>query len=87
METDISQYIKSFINKEENLSKLLNIYISISNSQYACIFLRDGNKHICLKYSGSSEYLCIEKTFKFEPITPVKDIIIVNEPGYKNLLY
>lgn len=85
METDISQYIKSFINKEENLSELLNIYISISNSQYGCIFLRDGNKHICIKYSGSSEYLCIEKTFKFEPITPVKDIIIVNEPGYKNL--
>lgn len=88
MKIDALQYISSFINKEESLSDLLNIYINMSNSKSACLFLKDGNenKYVCLEHVGYSEYSNLEQIFKFNPIIPVNNILIINESGFKNLI-
>jgi len=78
----INTFISSFINREESLKDLLNMYIEISNSKSGSLFVQDGdgNRHICLEHFGYSKYSSLDQTFKFEPIIPIYDIIINNEP-------
>ena len=87
-EEDTLQYINSFVNREESLSSLLDIYINISKSQTGSIFLQEGigNKHICIEHVGYSEFLNLENDFQFEPMFPISNIVVINKPGYKEYI-
>lgn len=84
MSEDTIKYINSFVNREENILELLDIYLRISQSKSVSIFLQEGdtNKHICIEQIGYDETQNIERDFKFEPLSPVNSYIIINQPGY-----
>lgn len=69
-------YLNSFVNRNEDITRLLQMYIDITSSKGGAMFIQDGtnNKHICMEhiYSGIDNKVDVS----FKPTGRVNNIII-----------
>lgn len=75
------EFLNNIVNKQENLTDLLKLFVNISNSKGCSIFLIQESeiKYKCLKH------LCIVNqnniNVKYEPCKPLDDVFISNNPN------
>lgn len=63
-------YLDSFVNRVENLTELINLYINTTKSRAGAIFLHvNANKYICLEHVSKDH---ANTQVKFEPTCPVE---------------
>lgn len=75
-------YLNSFVNRTEDVTRLLQMYIDITLSRGGAMFIQDGysNRHICMEHI----YTDIDNIVDvgFEPTGRVNNIIIDNRPDH-----
>jgi two-component system sensor histidine kinase/response regulator len=69
------RYLNSFVNRTENLTELLQMYLDISGSLTGAIFIQEGtsNRHHCIEHIHNK---LTNKDVKFKPFYRVNNIII-----------
>lgn len=79
----IEEYLQSFVNRTENLTKLLDIYLEFTSFNVCSLFVREltSNRHTCVEYlSKLSDYnISFERLttdILFEPLGPPEDVTI-----------
>lgn len=77
----LEEYLQSFVNRTENLTKLLDIYLEFTSFNVCALFVREltSNKHTCIEYSSkSTEYnISFERLttdILYEPLGPPEDV-------------
>lgn len=75
-------YLEKLVNRTENISELLQMYIYSTSSRAGAIFIRNGtsNTYNCIEHINLDDKSNIK--VKFEPIVPIEDISFDLNIGY-----
>ena len=76
-------FLKSFVNRTENITELLRTYIEITESRACALFLRKdaSNSYTCVEHLSLDDTGIDVEEVKFEPIEPVQSISM-DKQGY-----